>query len=202
MDKIAKELAENIFDSNVNIVQTRNYYLEYITSEFNLLENKTFNSIVFLSDPTNVGKTNLSDYEYELLEDLLSFFNKSNIIIRLHPSEHKKKYATIISKYPSICISTVRASDEDLLTTLSKSTLTIGLGSMALYISYILGIRTISYVSNSGREKLVPASIPPRYVLKNLKEIQHVEFEVLKDGIYNENIIEFYAMINSILKES
>ena len=97
--------------------------------------------------------------------------------------------SNIISKFPQANITVIESTDELLLETLSRSKLTIGLGSIVLYISYILGIKTISYVSNSGINPSLP--LPKELILKDLKEIEDISFKEIKHiGMSSENFEE------------
>jgi hypothetical protein len=197
MDDSANEIATKEFDNKVNVVQIKNYFMESIISEFYLIKNKTLDSVVFISEPTVVNKIDLNAYEYTLVENLLCFFD--DIIIRLHPSENEDKYNTIISKFPKANVKVIKAHEEDLLITLSKSKLTIGLGSMALYISYLLKINTISCVLDSNIMPKIP--IPKQYILNSLQDIENIEFTHTNKANLNNNETKFRHMIESVLKE-
>ena len=197
MDNFANEIATKEFNSKVNILQIKNYFLEDIMLKFNTIKNKTSDIVVFISEPTTTDRTNPNDYEYKLLEDLLCTFD--DVIIRLHPTENRDKYSSVISKFPKVKTLLIEAYKEDLLVTLSKSKLTIGLSSMALYISYLLGINTVSYVSNSGEIPTIP--LPKEYILTDLKELKKIEFKPINKALLYTKAIRFDKMLNFVLKE-
>ena len=196
MDDLAHETATKEFNESVNVVEVKNYFLEDMTSKFSAIKNKTSNSIVFISEPTTHDKPNLNNYEYKLLEDLLHNFD--NIIVRLHPTESENKYDEVLTKFSTVNVSIIKPYEEDLLITLSKSKLTVGLSSMALYISYLCGINTISYVSNSGRVPTIP--LPKEYVLKDLKELKKIRFKSVSENKLYSKAIPFDKMLKSVFK--
>lgn len=198
MDDLANKMAIKEFTDKVNIIQIKNYFFESVISDFHSIKNKIFDSIVFISEPTVVNKIDLDAYEYTLVENLLLFFD--DIIIRLHPSENEDKYDAIISKFPKVNVKIINPYEEDLLITLTKSKLTIGLGSMALYISYLLNINTISCVLNSKIKPSIP--IPEQYILKDLKDLKDIVFLPLSLDDLNKSAVEFSTMIDHVLKDS
>ncbi|EHP29042.1 hypothetical protein SMGD1_0515 [Sulfurimonas gotlandica GD1] len=198
MDDLANKIAKKTFNNKVNIIQLKNHFIEYMISNFSLIEHKSLDSIVFLSQPTVVNKVDLDAYEYTLVETLLNFFD--NIIIRLHPSENENKFNKIIAKYPKVIVKIVKPHEEDLLITLSQSKLTIGLSSMALYISCLLNIDTVSCVLNSGIKPNIP--IPKKYVIKNLNDLKDIVFSHSNINHQSENEIEFKNMIQHTLGDS
>ena len=154
--------------------------------------------VVFISEPTKADPLDFNAVEYDLLTDILRKFEK--VIIRLHPTEAKNKYNKVTSSYPKSIIKVVKSSEEDLATTLSKSKLTIGIGSTALYISFLLGIKTISYIPN--RYKLSPITIPlpQKYSLTNLEDISSIDFSnAIRENV-NSGALPFHQMLNYLLR--
>jgi len=121
------------------------------------------------------------------------------VIIRLHPTEHKKKYNDIILRFKKNKIKVVEAHKENLATTLSQSKLTIGIESTALYISYLLGIKTISYIPNKFKKPSIP--LPSKYVLNNLKKIKYLDFSDNKKKKKYPRTNTFYEVVNLFLKK-
>ncbi len=175
MDNFAYTLAKQVFHNTVHITQKKNYFLESIIKSFKSLQNKTLNHIVFISEPTEViakkdtgTKLGFGFSEYSVVEELIQNFD--NIIIRLHPADNEKKYNDIILNYPDKKIQIIKPYEEELIVTLSKSKLTIGFDGMALYISYILEINTISYMPNSNRNLTIP--LPKQYLIDNINDLK------------------------------
>ncbi|MBL4711319.1 MAG: hypothetical protein JKX75_02255 [Gammaproteobacteria bacterium] len=196
MDDIANKKAKELLNTEIPIFQTKNYYIENIIASFSLIENKIFDSIVFISQPTVVDKIDSNAYEYALLEDILAMFNQ--VVVRLHPTENKNKYNEVIAKFPKKKVSVVESYEEDLTITLSKSKLTIGIGSMALYISYILGIKTVSYISDRHHTPNIP--LPKKYILTNLRDVRKLVFEQAnKSNLYSKSE-SFDTVLNVLLK--
>lgn len=198
-DNVAKKKAESIFNSKVHIFQIKNYYLENIRYNYLLSNSKIKDRVVFISEPTKV-KQNVLDFnkfEYDFLEDILKIFNK--VIIRLHPTEHKEKYNEIISKFINKNIKVIEPYEESLATTLSKSKLTIGIESTALYTSYLLGIKTISYIPNKYKEPSIP--LPKKYILTNLKKLKEINFSIPQQKKLNYKVKTFYEIVNLFLKK-
>ena len=197
-DKNAKKLAQKTFNSKVKIFQIRNYYFEHLKNKFFKIKNKIKKYVVFISEPTKVKKDPLdfNKFEYDFLEDVLIKFNK--VIIRLHPTENKNKYKNLISKFHKSHVLVVEAYKEDLATTLSKSKLTIGIGSTALYISYLFGIKTISYIPNKYKLPVIP--LPSKYNLSNLDGLKNTKFSNSMKKHNKASGISFHKMINTYFK--
>ena len=172
MDDTAQKIALDTFNSEVDIFKIKNYYLQDISHSYSLKKNNKKDFVVFISEPTKVDPLDFNAVEYDLLTDILRKFEK--VIIRLHPTEAKNKYNKVTSSYPKSIIKVVKSSEEDLATTLSKSKLTIGIGSTALYVSFLLGIKTISYIPN--RYKLPTIPLPQKYNLTNLEDLSSIDF--------------------------
>lgn len=203
MDDNAYKLAKDTFPEKVGILQVKNYFLEQVKSSFTLIQNKSFLSVVFISEPTSIiAKNNFQDEnaygftEYSAVEDLLQKFD--SLIIRLHPSDEINKYNYIVEKYYDKNITIIKPYEEELIETLSKSKLTIGFDGMALYISYVLGIKTISYMPNNERELTIP--IPKRYLLRDINDLHKVKFETLDFDDLQGNAKDFSKVIHHILE--
>lgn len=202
MDDIASELAKKNFGKNINIIQLKCHYLENTKILFHSLQHKSANSIVFISEPTseiakyNLGHENSYGFtEYSVLDQLLTHFDQ--IIVRLHPSDKENKYDHIIQKYPDKKITIVYPYEEELVVTLSKSNLTIGFDGMALFISYYLGIKTISYMPTNKRDLTIP--MPKTYLIHDLNLLKSVSFENNFECELNKNTITFNEAIKAIL---
>lgn len=200
MDDTAQKIALDTFNSGVYIFKIKNYYLQDISHSYSLTKKNKKDFIVFISEPTKVKNNPLdfNAFEYDFLIDVLRKFKK--VIIRLHPTEPRNKYNKVISTFPKSVIKVVESNEEDLATTLSKSKLTIGIGSTALYISFLLGIKTISYIPN--RYKLPTIPLPPKYNLTNLEDLSNIDFSNLIRENVNSEALTFYQMLNYFLKTS
>ena len=191
MDDIAYKKANKIFNSKSAIFKIKNYYLEEIKSDYALRERKK-DHIVFLSEPEISDKDNLKIFEYGLLKDILKMFDK--VIVRLHPKESKNKYNDFIAKFPKANVSVVNLYDENLGSTLSKSKLSIGFQSTALYFSYLLGINTISILPK--KSLISNIFLPKKYILTNLSHIKNLKFSNKKPEKSNIRAVTFYESIN------
>lgn len=196
MDDAAQKIALDTFNSEVDIFKIKNYYLQNISNSYFLKKNNKKDFVVFISEPTKEDPLNFNAVEYDLLTDILKKFDK--VIIRLHPTKSKNKYNKVTSSYPKSIIKVVKSSDEDLATTLSKSKLTIGIGSTALYVSFLLGIKTISYIPN--RYKLPTIPLPQKYNLTNLEDLSSIDFSnAIRENV-NSEALPFHQMINYLLR--
>jgi hypothetical protein len=198
MDDTAQKIALDTFNSKVPIFKITNYYLKDISYNYFLKKNNKKNFVVFISEPTKVKKNHLdfNAVEYDLLTDILRKFEK--VIIRLHPTEPKNKYNKVISSYPKSVIKVVESNEEDLATTLSKSKLTIGIGSTALYISFLLGIKTISYIPNGYKLPTIP--LPQKYYLNDLEDLSDIDFSNSIRENVNSGALSFHQMLNYFLR--
>lgn len=196
MDDAAQKIALDTFNSEVDIFKIKNYYLQNISNSYSLKKNNKKDFVVFISEPTKEDPLDFNAVEYDLLSDILKKFDK--VIIRLHPTESKNKYNKVTSSYPKSIIKVVKSSEEDLATTLSKSKLTIGIGSTALYVSFLLGIKTISYIPN--RYKLPTIPLPQKYNLTNLEDLSSIDFSnEIRENV-NSGALPFHQMLNYLLR--
>ena len=198
MDDTAQKIALDTFNSEVDIFKIKNYYLQDISHSYSLKKNNKKDFVVFISEPTKVDTLDFNAVEYDLLTDILRKFEK--VIIRLHPTEAKNKYNKVTSSYPKSIIKVVKSSEEDLATTLSKSKLTIGIGSTALYVSFLLGIKTISYIPNRYKLPIIP--LPQKYNLTSLEELSDIDFSnSIKENV-NSGALPFHQMLNYFLRSA
>jgi hypothetical protein len=198
MDDTAYKKAKKIFKSKSKIFKIKNYYLDAVKSDYDLKKKKTQDHIVFLSEPSIVNKNNLKTFEHILLEDILKMFDK--IIVRLHPQELKNKYYDLISRFPKANISIVESYAENLGSTLSKSKLSIGVQSTALYLSYLLGINTISILPKKSLMNNIP--LPKKYILKKLSNVKTLNFSKKERIELNTNAISFNESINFLSRRN
>tara|TARA_A100001011_G_scaffold380274_1_gene447392 strand:- start:3 stop:977 length:975 start_codon:yes stop_codon:yes gene_type:complete len=196
MDDAAYKKANKIFNSKSTIFKIKNYYLDEIKSDYAFRKKK--DHIVFLSEPEIINKDNLKIFEYTLLENILKMFDK--VIVRLHPKEPKNKYYDLICKFPKANVSVVDPYDESLGSTLSKSKLSIGVQSTALYLSYLIGINTISILPKRSLMSNIP--LPKKYILTNLNYIKNLNFSNKKIGELNIKAATFYESINFLSKRT
>jgi len=205
MDKTAFDLAESIFENeDIEILLLKNYFLQDTKRKFNSITKKTPDSVLFISEPTstiakkNLGSTDAYGFtEYSVLSDILEEFD--SVIIRLHPSDNFNKYDDTLKRHINKNICIVNPYEETLVDTLSKSNLTIGFDGMAIFISYILGVKTVSYMPNSKRKLTIP--IPKKYLINSLKELNFIDFNnKTTDVLIDENSIEFSELLQKILK--
>lgn len=203
MDDVAYGLAKKTFDSKTLVVQLKFYYLEYIKSLYKSIDFEGHHSVTFISEPTTViAKYNHGDEnaygftEYSVLHQLLLFFDE--ITIRLHPADDRDKYNDIINKYPRTKVTVIHPYEEELVETLSRSILTIGFDGMALFISYFLGIKTVSYMPNSSRKLTIP--MPRKYLITELEELKDIYFDNYEKLELDKNAVAFDVAIETFLK--
>jgi hypothetical protein len=172
MDEFSYKKAVNIFQYfDTKVVEIVNYYFKDLVEEFEQKVKYNHDSLVFISEPTTMiaeyNFNNKSYYgftEYSALKDILNNFSwfqnqfkVSKVTIRLHPSDKLDKYDYLKRKFGKINIEIISPLSEPLIETLSKSLLTVGFDGMALFISYLLGLKTISYMPGN-REMTIPMS--------------------------------------------
>jgi len=203
MDDVAYQMANNVFDDSVNIFQLRCHYLDNIEMLYNSISKKDNSSVVFISEPTSIiAEYNLGDEnaygftEYSVVEELIEFFDE--LIIRLHPADSLYKYDDILQKYPNKQVTIVYPYNEELVETLSRSKLTIGFDGMALFISYFLGIDTISYMPTKKRELTIP--MPKDFLIDDLKELKKINFNQHSVVELNSNEMTFGEVIKRVLE--
>ncbi len=204
-DDKAYSLSKNIFPSDVNIVQVKNYFLEEIKKEYTAKVSKiTKSTVVFISEPTMaIAKINFQDEngygftEYSVVEDLLKIYD--SITIRLHPADEKNKYDEIIKKFEDKDITIIIPEYENLIDTLCRSRLTIGFDGMALYISYILGMDTVSYMPNSDRILAIP--IPKEYLTRNLDDLKKITIKPINCSDLQSGANDFLTILDNLIED-
>jgi len=197
-DLNAKKLARNYFPDK-NIIQIDNYYLTSLIKKYKHTDNKY---ILFISEPTTTvakkyfGKESAYGFtEYEVLEEILEKFD--NILIRLHPSDEKNKYDYLVKKYFNKDIEIISSYSEGLVDTLSNSNLVIGFDGMALYISYILGIKTVSYMPNNKRKLSIP--LPDNFLITKIDDISKIDFSMNEINNLHKDYIDFKKALKCTL---
>jgi len=188
-----------------NIIQIRNYYLQNQLQTYPEV-NKTHN-LLFLSEPTDkVALTTYKDTnywgftQYSALENILNNFEKfncTNLSIRLHPSETKSSYKSILKKFPHIKSEVYPASFLPIEKDIMRSKCIIGFDTMALYSAALLHKPVISYLPSPNREFLLP--LPSSHQLKSLNSLSKKHLEPLCLNLPT-NGTEF-AVIRKYIKE-
>jgi hypothetical protein len=121
--------------------------------------------ILFLSEPiANVSELTgapLEDVgfdEYQLVEDVILAVGDSGnrkLILRMHPSEPADQYADLLREI-SGDVDVVVSSERDLAVDLARATAVVGSNSTALVVAAEAGLRTFSYIPESGRPCVLP----------------------------------------------
>jgi hypothetical protein len=166
-DNFAFEKAKKIF-KETPIYLIKNYYIHDLIKSYKKLSENSItqcNKILYLTEPISASAKkifgNPKHYNYDEFEALefalnnLDKINKKNcnILIRMHPSENKKKYINVISKYNfDIKIS----NHEDILEDFLSANIVIGCNTMAMVIALFLGKRVYSSIPPKGIGFAIP----------------------------------------------
>ena len=152
-------LLKKKFPKKIKIYFIKNAYFKLVLDRYkNITKNKKKNKFVFFSSNNDVSISNLSDIN--CLKNTIRFikekFNKkndrTNIILRCHPSENKKKYDKIKIVNTNIVID----SNIDLLKTISENQFFFGYESMALVVAKICKKNTYGILNKDKRLNTIP----------------------------------------------
>ncbi len=163
-------------------------------------------NLLFLSEPTDaVAEATYGDKNYwgftqeSALGEILKHFGRfecSGLNIRLHPSEKKHQYHTILKKFPHIKSQIYPADFFPLEKDLLRSRLIIGFDTMALYTAALLGKPVISYLPSKNREFLLP--LPDSHQLRNLDNISTQHLKPLEIPLESNGMK--FAVIKELIK--
>jgi len=166
-------------------IALKNDYLKTIKSSFTPLQNPQ--ALLFLSEPTReVALKSYGDAEYWgfdeylALEDILkefALFDTSELIIRLHPSDRRDKYETLLKKYPHIKTAIELPHSVTMFDSLAHAKVVIGFDTYALYIAEVLGLKAISYLPSQNRI----CTLPITNKIKSLDDIASLKPNRLLD---------------------
>lgn len=177
-DKRAYKLAKEFF-KGLTIKLVPNYYFEEIKKEYKRIKKnkKEKNGILYISEPISeqinvFGDKNKIRYnEFEILEKLFDFFTKEKvkrkIIVRLHPSEKKDKYDTIILKYKNK-LKIIKSYNRNVFSDLTECSTVIGIKSMAMVVAYLCGKKVISFSPYYNKSFSLP--------FKEIDEIKNIKY--------------------------
>ena len=150
-DKFAYNIAKKTF--NLKVVKKKNYYIESIVKDYNKKKNLFKNKFVlYLS-----GRGNLVLEKKRILYFLkfkrIFEQKKLKILIKLHPSENKKKYNWLKKTFPRDIILDSKSSLKDLLL---KSKYVIGCNSMAMVAGIFLGKKVFDALPPNDEKNKLP----------------------------------------------
>ncbi|MFA4941305.1 MAG: hypothetical protein WC582_01745 [Patescibacteria group bacterium] len=143
-DKYAFKMAKKLF-SGLTVKLVPNPYFTEVKEEYKIAKKnyKKEDNILIIGQPFAEGE------EYKVFNDFLNFFAskgfKDKIILRLHPSEDRNKYNSIISSC-SNRLSIKISRNKNLVKDLIQSSCVLGINSMALYVSALCGKKVVSLV--------------------------------------------------------
>ena len=195
-DETSQSLANNFGFSNV--VTIKNYALQKQLKEYNNINTKEENILLFLSEPTaKVAKRTYGDANYwgfdesTVFKTILKSQKKltcKKVVIRLHPSDEADVYKKI---EPSITI-----SSSSLVEDISRAKVIIGLDTSVLYLAFLLGKKVISFLPSKKRDFHIP--VPKKNQIRDLEniDISSIETRLPKNDNFG---IEFALFVKNIL---
>lgn len=140
-DRYAEAIAKKCFPKT-HIKFSQNQYFVSIKEEFKKLKKKDLKqkkNIVFLSDCTPEAHVALS----QLLRTLSEKKSPQNLRIRFHPADDRSRYDELIAQYKSK-IHIKKSSQKDITRDLLDAKLVIGTETVAMAVSVVVGVKTIS----------------------------------------------------------
>jgi len=210
IDKIDRFIVQDIFAYKkavkynlTPIIKIKNQYLLNLLKEKNKKLEK--NQLLFLSEPTT--EVALKTYkdpnywefnEYNALNNILEnihIFRTNTIIIRLHPSDDKNKYNYLIDKFKNINIIIELPNIQPLNNSINKSKIVIGFDTYALFVAYIFGKISISYLPTKKRVCSIP--LPKNNKITTLKNLHLDNLKILKNNNEIKNFGEEFSVFLS-----
>ena len=177
-----------------NLVKVQNYYLINQLKRFEFLakqQRKKSHTLLFLSQiisdshKRNKNYTYIGCYEKNVIKEIIENFDSlsnhlgvNNLRIRLHPSNNKFKYSDIYKYSNRLKLEVERANDNDLLESISDAHVIMGMNSMSLFISYVCGKPSISFIPGESIKCTLP--LPQELCVKNISEIYRISNAVFK----------------------
>ncbi len=175
-DKEALKIAADLFLIPVLLVP--NLFFEEIKKEFQL-KRGTGDSVLFMCEPISVQfqrsgvKIEGNFDEIEILILILERFaiNKpKQIILRLHPSEPRNKYDSLIIQFKGR-LNIIKSENNDILDDIAQSRLVIGMSSMALVVAGLCGKKTVSFMPG---EKDCPLPFKNIIKIKSIDQLNNL----------------------------
>tara|TARA_Y100001970_G_scaffold292482_1_gene433953 strand:- start:1564 stop:2427 length:864 start_codon:yes stop_codon:yes gene_type:complete len=150
-DVYAKQKAIKFY-KNIKLIKNPFFFDTKKTYKKNhIIKNK--NQILFVSSNTDrlkSKKTNDRKIFNRFLNYKLNYFPKHKILLRLHPSENKKKYNIFLKKKSNITFD----QNKELAKSLKSSIYVFGHNSMVLPIANLCGIKTFNILC--GKKSTIP----------------------------------------------
>ncbi|MEA3458494.1 MAG: hypothetical protein U9R21_07440, partial [Candidatus Thermoplasmatota archaeon] len=106
---------------------------------------------------------------------LAEHFGVHKMKIRLHPSERQFRHKDIIKRHEGLEFEVEQAHDCELLESIANTRVVIGMTSIALFISYICGKPTISFIPEASVKCTLP--LPPEICVHSISEICRIPYE-------------------------
>jgi hypothetical protein len=170
-DSFAEKIAESIFN-NITVSLVGNPYFEDIQHDIKKISLKTDRkqdklSILFVSQPIRKHAQNTTNdslnRRYTEEEALRYFLLNVNvlgepvdeIIIRLHPAEPSDKYDWVREEYD---LPVIVSGGSDLLESISKSDIVVGMDSMAMVIGLLAEKKVVCSIPPGGKPCRLPHS--------------------------------------------
>ncbi len=171
-DKTALKIAKKTFP-DILIIEQKNFYVHDIVEKINQLGNHgKYNSILYVLEPIRDGFKQKDGDEFKCIDYFFKKISKFNInykeiIFRPHPSENDNKYDSFLSLYENdFKIKIDKKSSLEKL--ISKSSVVVGYGSMAMYIADKAGKKIIS--------SRMPYHPPLNMPIQNLHDLKKLAF--------------------------
>jgi hypothetical protein len=179
-----------------NIIGVKNYSLLNELKKFEMVDAKEEDIILFLSEPTaKVAKTSFDDENYwgfseeDVFKEILlrkELFKCSKVVVRLHPADVKDTYLKIKPD--------AEVSDKTLQEDIARAKVIIGIDTVALYIAYLLGKKTVAFMPSQKRAFHVP--LPKENQIRDLKTLDIDKLIVNKDVVEDYGITMKELLIN------
>lgn len=148
-DKHALSLAQKYFPKTKMRLVANEYFADIVKryKSFPRISKRT--TVVFLSDAVPKMENVLED----LLRSLSQNKKGCDLRIRFHPADDRKRYDEIIKKYKNI-ITIKKSQEKDIVRDLYSARVVIGLETVAMVASVLVGVRTMSIVGSKRKSNL------------------------------------------------
>lgn len=165
-DDLAESIIRENFDSP-RVLRSENYYLASSVKKINEIRHssvhRSIKDFLFIGEPISRSVSNSTWDEFKALNLFFSTLrsvglNRSEIVIKPHPTEDSSKYANVVPKdFPNVAIS----SESNLEELLSNARFIVGCHSMALYLAEMAGKKVLSCLPIGEKPHLPLLNVEP-----------------------------------------
>jgi hypothetical protein len=194
------------------LARLRNYYLHDLATRFGRRPTTAGNgTLLILSEchsefcERTYGQADHFGFtEVQAFDDLLREWQTlseqwklQKVVIRLHPADTEAKYDHLAVRYPHVPLVIEPPNTGELLTTLHRAQVVIGLNTMALVVARVMKIPVLSYVPRGDASALVLCGVPR---VRSIAELLKTDiYSAPKDEAQSLDLFSEYTLENLLV---